>query len=274
MSQSFQKKFLLFVLTFLILNIPLHAQMDTSYTSIAPPSVVRMLVPGKPPVLTLQLSGYYNIGLLDLAGNDNTVFRRSDFEKGRNFGTRYGFGFSLTGKIKLHKEGNIRLTITPAYQRFLSNFVIPSSSEGNISYNVFSGAIGIEDNFTPYRPFKPYAGFEVIGSIINGQALLKGNQALTIPEVNLDIKNSFRIGLGFNFGFEYAFTNKFGINLGMKLTHANAFLKESKMSTDSNQAYLNDKDVTPEIPYAGWKQFFFASFQGGINFYFGMKNKK
>ena len=77
-----------------------------------------------------------------------------------------------------------------------------------------------------------------------------------------------------NLGFEYAFTDKFGINLGMKLTHANVFLKESKNSSSVNETYLNDKDITPSIPYAGWKQFVFISFQGGMNFYFGMKNKK
>src|SRR5437867_1078269 len=172
MSIRISKKFFLLLFNLAILNIPLAAQMDTSYISIATPSVAQMLVKGKAPVFTLQLSGYYNIGLLDLAASDNTVFRKDDFEKGRNFGTRYGFGVSLTGKIALHKDGNIRLTVTPSYQRFLSNFVIPSSSQGNVSYNVYSGALGIEDNFTPYRPFKPYAGFEIIGSIINGKAEL------------------------------------------------------------------------------------------------------
>ena len=275
MYPRFLNKFLLFLLFNLaIFNIPLLAQMDTSYISIAPPNIVRLLVPGKAPVFTFQLSGYYNIGLLDLAANDNANFRRSDFENGRNFGTRYGFGVSLTGKLALHKEGNVRLTITPSYQRFLSNFVIPSSADGNVSYNVFSGALGIEDNFTPSRPFKPYVGFEVIASIINGSALLKGNSAGTVPEISVDIKNSFRIGFGLNLGFEYAFSNKVGINLGMKLTHANALLKESKTSSNLNETYLNDKDVTPVIPYTGWKQFFFTSLSGGFNFYLGMKNKK
>ncbi len=263
------RKFFLILLLFLVNS--LFAQTpDTSYLSIAPSHIQKMMVPGTAPFLTLQLSGYYNIGLLDLAADDNTSFNKADFVAGRNFGTRYGYGVSLTGKISLHKEGNIRLTVTPSYQRFQSNFIVSNSQEGNVSYNVFSGAIGLEDNFTPYRPFKPYVGFDILGSSISGSAVLKTDST----DFNLDIKSSFRIGFDLNFGFEYAFNNNVGINLGMKLTHANAILRKSQTSSNSNETYLNDEHVTPQIPYSGWKQFFYSSFYGGINFYFGMKNKK
>jgi opacity protein-like surface antigen len=263
-------KFLFISFNILIFNAFVWGQIDTSYITNAPSIILNMLVPGKAPRVTFQLSGYYNVGLLDLAANDNTVFRKSDFENGRNFGTRYGFGVSLTGKIALHKEGNVRLTITPSYQRFLSNFVISESPDGNVAYNVFSGALGIENNFTPTKRFKPYMGFDVIGSWISGNANFKTDST----DFHLDIKSSFRLGFGLNLGFEYAFNNKVGLNLGMKLTHANALLRNSKSSSNPNETYLNDKDVTPTIPYAGWKQFFYASLYGGINFYIGMKNKK
>lgn len=259
------------ILLLLFANPILFAQMeDTSYISIAPSGIQQMIVPGTPPVVTIQVSGYYNIGLLDLAANDNTSFNKSDFVNGRNFGTRYGYGVSITGKLSLHKEGNIRLTVTPSFQRFQSNFIIASSKEGSVSYNVLSGAIGIEDNFTPYRQFKPYVGFDVVGSAISGSAVLKTDST----DFNLNIKSSFRIGFDLNFGFEYAFNNNVGVNLGMKLTHANAILRKSQTSSNPNETYLNDEHVTPQIPYSGWKQFLYSSFYGGINFYFGMKNKK
>lgn len=245
---------------------------DTAYNSIATTKILNMLKPGKAPKVTLQLSFNYNIGHLDLAANENTTFHKEDFIGGSNFGTRYGYGASLTGKIALHKEGNIRLNVTAGYNRFLSNFVISESPEGKVSYNVFSGGIGIENSFTPAKKFKPYIGFEIVASMIGGKAFLTTDTT----DFDLKIKNSLRFGLTFNMGFEYAFNNKVGVNLGYKITHANIVGKESKISTVLNETYLNDNKVTTgeSIPYAGWKQFMYSSFYAGINFYFGMKNKK
>jgi len=246
-------------------------EMDTSYTMIAPQNIVNMLIPGKAPVATIQLSFNYNTGLLDLAADDNTSFRKQDFIDGRNFGTRYGYGFALTGKFALHQEGNIRLNITAAYNKFQSNFIVSSSPEGYVSYNVISGALGIEDCFTADRKFKPYAGLDIITSFISGNAVLKSDSS----DFNLSIKSSMRIGLGINMGFEYAFSNNVGMNLGMKLTHANLINRESKSSSNANETTLNDAKVTgTPIPYAGWKQFVYTTFYTGINFYFGMKAKK
>ena len=245
---------------------------DTAYNSIATTKILNMLKPVKAPKVTLQLSFNYNIGHLDLAANENTTFHKEDFIGGSNFGTRYGYGASLTGKIALHKEGNIRLNVTAGYNRFLSNFVISESPEGKVSYNVFSGGIGIENSFTPAKKFKPYIGFEIVASMIGGKAFLTTDTT----DFDLKIKNSLRFGLTFNMGFEYAFNNKVGVNLGYKITHANIVGKESKISTVLNETYLNDNKVTTgeSIPYAGWKQFMYSSFYAGVNFYFGMKNKK
>ena len=245
---------------------------DTAYNSIATTKILNMLKPGKAPRVTLQLSFNYNIGHLDLAANENTTFHKEDFIGGSNFGTRYGYGVTLTGKVALHKAGNVRLNVTAGYNRFQSNFVISESPEGKVTYNVFSGGLGIENSFTPAKKFKPYVGLDIVASMIGGKALFTTDTT----DFDLKIKNSFRFGVSFNLGFEYAFNNKVGMNLGYKITHANIVGKESKISASLNETYLNDNKVTTgqSIPYAGWKQFMYSSFYAGINFYFGMKNKK
>jgi outer membrane protein W len=250
----------------------LYAQSeDTSYIGIAPSSVQYMLKPGKAPRVTLQLNFNYNIGLMDLAANDNTSFQEADFISGRDFGTRYGYGVSLTGKIALHKEGNVRLNVTAGYNRFQSNFVISQSPDGKVSYNVISGALGLENCFNPDRPFKPYIGFDIIASFISGNSTFKTDST----DFNLTIKNSVRVGFSANFGFEYAFNNMVGFNLGIKLTHANVIGRQSQVSSNPNETYLNDDKVTgAPIPFAGWKQFLYSTFYTGVNYYFGMKNKK
>lgn len=268
------QKYLISLLALFILfaSNPLFSQnrADTSYISIAPLSVQKLLIHGKAPFLTLQIDGYFNTGLMDLAANDNTYFSKQDFLQGRNFGTRYGYGGSITGKISLQKSGYLRLTISALYNRFQSNFVISESPEGRVSYNVFSGSIGLENNFTPDRRTKYYIGFEIIPSIINGNAIL----GTDTTDFDISIKNSFRLGAALNFGFEYAFSNSFGMNFGIKFTHANLLFKETKVPVSPSEIYLNDDKKNVTIPYGGWKQFFFTSFYTGFNFYFGMKNTK
>lgn len=271
----------IYIILFLIFSAAaLHSQdgnrkvtsKDTAYNSIATTKILNMLKSGKAPKVTLQLSFNYNIGHLDLAANENTYFRKDDFISGANFGTRYGYGASLTGKIALHKAGNVRLNVTAGYNRFMSNFVISESPEGKVSYNVFSWGLGIENNFTPQKKFKPYIGLEFVASLISGNALLSTDST----DFDLKIKNSMRFGVTFNLGFEYAFNNKVGMNLGYKITHANIVGKKSQVQSSLSETYLNDDKVTSgeEIRYAGWKQFMYSSFYAGVNFYFGMKNKK
>ncbi len=255
----------------IFLSEGLFAQkIDTTYSYIAPPRVQKLLKKGKAPKVTLQVTGLFDIGLMDLAGNDNTRFSAADFSEGRGFGTRYGMGTGVTAKISLHKRGSSRLLISVSYNRFQSNFIIPESPDGKVGYNVFSGGVGVENNFNPDHKFKPFIGFEIVPSLINGKATIKTDSA----DINLSIRNSFRLGFSASFGFEYAFDNTVGFNLGVKFTHANVFFKESKESSNPNEIYLNDDKITPNIPYAGWKQFFYSSFFTGVNFYFGMKNKK
>ena len=245
---------------------------DTSYTSVATTRIYNMLKTGKAPRVTLQLSFNYDIGHLDLAGNENTYFSKENFTSGANFGTRYGYGVSLTGKISLFKAGFTRINVTAGYNRFQSNFVIAESPEGKVAYNVFSGSVGYENNFSPSKKIKPYIGLDIISSFISGNAVLSTDSA----DFDLKIKNSVRFGLALNLGFEYALSNKAGINMGYRITHANIIGKESKISANLNETFLNDEKRKPGevIPYAGWKQFLYSTFYAGFNFYFGMKNKK
>ncbi|MCI0449595.1 MAG: porin family protein [Chlorobi bacterium] len=247
---------------------------DTSYNFPANKKIFNMLKRGKAPMVTLQLSFAYNIGHMDLASDDNTRFRKDDFELGRNFGTRYGFGVSLLGKIRLNKEGYIRLNVGTSYNRFLSNFVISESPEGKVAYNVFSGSLGVENNFSPQKKIKPYVGLDIIANFISGKAVL----ATDSTDFNLRIRSSFRVGLSLNLGFEYAFNNRVGFNLGYRLTHANLIGRQNKASNSPSETYLNDDKIKSNDPnppaYSGWKQFLYSQFYTGINYYFGMKNTR
>jgi hypothetical protein len=224
------------------------------------------------PKLTLEFSGYYSYGIFELSANDNGDFAADEFIKGQNFGVRHGIGGNFVVKIPLHEKGNLRLNISGLYSRFSSKFnkiTVSQKEAGYVNYNVFSGGIGIENNFTPSHKIKTLAGISLIGSVITGNAYLPSSE----NTINAKIKPAFRLGLSVFSGLEYLLYNNLGLNCGYRFTHANLWLKKSETSDNPNEIYLNDKRVLPRIPYSGWKQFAFGSFYAGFNIYFGISEK-
>jgi hypothetical protein len=230
-------------------------------------TMVKMMVRSAPK-FTIQVNGMYDYGVFELAGRNNGDFNPVQFINGENFGVRHGIGGSITVKIPLHEKGNIRLNISALYNNF-GNKYIDTKEGGYAKYNVFSGGIGLENNFTPSYKFKTLIGASIIGSLINGKA------QIVLPETSysLKINPAFRLGVMIYSGFEYLLNDHFGFNCGFNFTHANLWFKDSKISNDPNSIYLNDKRVNPRVPYTGWKQFAWGSFYGGINIYFGINQK-
>ncbi len=230
-------------------------------------TMVKMMVRSAPK-FTIQVNGMYDYGVFELAGRNNGDFNPVQFINGENFGVRHGIGGSITVKIPLHEKGNIRLNISALYNNF-GNKYIDAKEGGYAKYDVFSGGIGLENNFTPSYKFKTLIGASIIGSLINGKAQI----VLPGSSYNLKINPAFRMGVMVYSGFEYLLNDNFGFNCGFNFTHANLWFKDSKISNDPNSINFNDKRVTPRQPYTGWKQFAWGSFYGGINIYFGITQK-
>ncbi len=210
------------------------------------------------PKFILQFSGGLNIGGMELKSN-NGVFRQIDFVTGKNYGATNGLGVALTGKVPVSKKGNFWIDFMGTFNRFNSNFLA-------------SSGLGAEYNFTPAHKVKYYIGATSLFSVVNGKASLVNADTSTSRSVT--IKSSFRIGYQIFTGFEFAVSNQFGFNLALKWTHVNALLKKNTAVTDSTQTELNDGGDDTSIPYAGFKQFAFASVNAGISFYFGVKTKR
>ncbi len=75
-------------------------------------------------------------------------------------------------------------------------------------------------------------------------------------------------------GLEFMLSNKFGLNIGLKVTNANQILKKSKSDPDPNNISLRDKKIEGDnlLEFAGFKNFTYTSFFAGVNFYFGVKD--
>jgi hypothetical protein len=112
-------------------------------------------------------------------------------------------------------------------------------------------------------------GAGLVASVISGNAHFGYNKL----DMKINIQPVFRLGVMVYSGFEYLLNDHLGLNMGYQFIHANLWLKSSKVSQDENNIYLNDKRVTPRIPYSGWKQFAWGSFYGGVNLYIGIAKK-
>jgi len=226
------------------------------------------------PTMTLELSGHYDFGVYELSANDNGDFSSSEFVDGKNFGVRHGLGGAGLIKISLNDRGYFKLCFSGSYSKFSSKYNKALEEEGEagfVSYNVFTLGAGVENNFTPGYRFKPLVGIGLIGSVIGGHARVYDQSILSYR--GLSIVPAFRLGITVYSGFEYLLNNKFGLNCGIKFVHANLWLKDSKVSENPDEIYLNDKRVSAKTPYTGWRQFAWGSFYGGVNYYFGIDQK-
>ena len=223
------------------------------------------------PLFTLQVSSGLNLGMAELSSNYSSVLDTQQFLEGQNFGVRTGFGFMVIGKIPLHKEGNVRLNVSTGYNRFQSDFFTSKSPYGSVGYNVLSIGVGLENSFSPSFRLKPYIAGEIQANFISGKANLNNLTNNTTRTVT--IKNTFRIGYMIYSGLEYMLSNRFGINVGLKVTNANQVLKKSEPNENPNEINIRDKKVIEgPLEFGGFKNFTFTTFFVGVNFYMGIKD--
>jgi hypothetical protein len=122
---------------------------------------------------------------------------------------------------------------------------------------------------------KLYLGAEALISMINGSGTLwvenKPNNPYTY---DITIKNSVRLGGILLGGIEYLVNNHIGLNLGFNIIHANMFMKNSDNPNSLYNIKLIDDDGNPPFTYSGKKQFVFMTVSAGINFYWGVVEKR
>ncbi len=227
------------------------------------------------PKFLLQVSGAYNFGAMELSGH-NGGFSKIGFIQGKTFGARNGYGVNIIGKIPLHKKGNFWLDIITGFNRFQSDLIADNSDDGKVAYNVFSGGIGADYNFSPADRVKYFIGANALASYITGKASLPYDITVYDPIriQDIKIKGAFRLGYSVFAGLEYAFEKNVGLNAGFKFTHANLLLKKTTVPTSDTETGLNDNSADPPVIYGGWKQFAYASVFAGVSFYFGVKERR
>jgi outer membrane protein W len=239
----------------------------------------RYMIVRSTPSYTLQFNIDYNQSVLELSGAYNDDYQSETVYDGETFGSDKGYGASVLSKLILNKRGDIRFTQSLTYNRILSYTFGDKKTvadNGKANYNCFTGGLGIEYNFTPAHKFKIYVGAELNASMINGDIKVWfENRGGTPYNEEYKVTNSFRLGYGFIIGSEFVLNDNFGLNVGARLLNVNALLKEAKGTNADPEFKLRDA-ADPNLIFAGNnnKSFSFYSIMAGVNFYFGVKEKR
>lgn len=239
--------------------------------------IKRYMVVKTSPKYTLQVNLNYNQSILELNGTYNDDYQSANVYSGETFGADKGFGLGVISKIGLDQKGWLRFTQSLAVNRILSYTFGEKKTvadNGKASYNIITGGLGLEYNFTPAHRYKIYVGAELNASLIQGSARIWFyTPGIPTSDSDYTITNSFRMGYGIVIGSEYLINNQFGLNIGARLTNANLLFKKSEGSNDDDEFPLRDAD-NPSLKFAGRKNFAFYSITMGINFYFGISEKR
>jgi outer membrane protein W len=231
------------------------------------------------PQYTLAVHFDYNQSVLELSGAYNDDYQSESVFDGQSFGADKGYGGTVVSKITLNTRGSIRFTQSLTYNRILSYTFGDKTTvadNGHANYNCYTGGLGMEYNFTPAHRFKMYLGAELNASMINGHIKIWfDNGGFESTNEEFDVTNSFRFGYAIQFGSEILVNDKFGLNLAARLLNANGLYKNSEGTNDDTEFKLRDK-ANPNLEFAGPrdKNFSFWSIMAGVNFYFGIKEKR
>jgi hypothetical protein len=230
------------------------------------------------PSYTLQFSIDYNQSVLELSGAYNDDYQSVNVYNGETFGADKGYGLTAISKISLNKRGSIRFIQSLTYNRLLAYTFGTKNNvadDGKSSYNCFTGGLGIEYNFTPGHKFKMFVAGEFNASIINGSMDIWFENRYNPPPVTKSYKitNSFRMGFGAMVGSEYMLSNNMGLNIGARFINANVLFKQAEGTNTDTEFPLRDAD-SPGLDFAGYKNFAFYSIIAGVNFYFGIRDKR
>jgi outer membrane protein W len=242
--------------------------------------IKRYMIVRSSPRYTLQFNLDYNQAILELSGAYNDDYQSETVYDGESFGADKGYGLSALSKISLNERGSIRFTQSLTFNRILSYTFGDKTNiadNGYANYNCFTGGLGMEYNFTPAHMFKIYVGAELNASMINGSIKVWfENRGIGPPyDESYKVNSTFRMGYAFMMGSEYLINEKFGLNFGVRLLNANAFLRNSEGTNADTEFKLRDA-AEPNLNFAGnnTKNFCFYSLMVGVNFYFGIKEKK
>lgn len=206
----------------------------------------------------------------------------------KNYGVKSGFGSQVYMKLVTNKKGTIRPYITLGYDLFLNsdnnNAYIPYnylpkwpdtlsgpvSGKSKMFLHNFSAALGFEYAFVNKTKWTPYVNFDFGLNMLFGT--YRQTPSSTGTEVSYTYKQAARLGIGLGAGINGRLTRIFGVAFGVKYKLPNLLLKDSKLSTEVNKLYINDKEDTGlSANLSKDRNMMYLQLYAGVTFFIGKK---
>lgn len=213
------------------------------------------------------------------------------------YGVKYGFGSEINVRLVTNKKGTLMPYATLGYNLFLgsdgstayldSNILNTFPLPGNGTYGTVSGSskmllhnfnfgLGFSYAFANKTRWTPFVGADLDMNILFGTYRQTPNTVVgtvnTTSEVSYTINQAVRFGFALGGGIHLRVSKYVGFLFETKYKFTNLLGKDSKVSTELNKMYLNDKKDT-DINYNLTKdrQIDYLQFSLGIAFYIGRK---
>ena len=235
------KKILLLAVSFLLLGVLVKETHAQGYTA---------------PKFTFGAAANGNMATNDFYGTQLT--------NPYNYGSLWGRGFQIYGKMGLGKRKNHRLVVNFEYDKFANNndpkgmFLILDPTPPHTFYDIVGGSFGYEYVFGARCMTRQYIGMALSANSISA------------PDYNAQggFNSALRFGIALNLGYEFVLDKqqKFGLNFGFRYHLLNA-LNADNSATDIKN--LNDGG---ELGGASFKRRIgMVTFSVGFNIYQGQQ---
>jgi opacity protein-like surface antigen len=186
-----------------------------------------------------------------------------------NYGMQQGGSFLSTGKLAVDKKRRVRLTLTLGYSLFYNTSM---DDDFKNQWHMFTGAFGIEYNFSPKSKFRPYIGYELMYTLMFGSWQFNvQSPGGSIAQDWVKFKPAHRFGMAVNSGVEFRLKKNVGLTLGYRAVWANIAPKLNKVSSTPDKAYINDSKDDNGIYNGFRKQIVYVQIVGGVSLYLRRK---
>ncbi|RPI17873.1 MAG: hypothetical protein EHM58_07545 [Ignavibacteriae bacterium] len=274
----------LLVFSFLIYDSPVNSQVVYGTKA-------------KSPTFIIEISGSYDLPIMDAGGNVSDFFAFKTYGTSVGWGSQFNFKFGIGDKAQYRpylslgysqlQSSDEKLayidsnTITTIYPLKGSSLYDSTAGKSSLIFRMPYIGVGFEYAFVETnkkRTFIPFIGVGFTVSIITGMyrqtpivSKVPSSSGLEIP---FTIKPDVRVGMTAGLGADVRLTKSFGLNFGTKFQIANLIGKKSDIMHEVNKLNLLDAaDTQLNTNLNANRSIGFMEFYLGVSFLMG-KSKK
>ena len=225
--------------------------------------------------LSFALFGGYSLPTGDLKGD---IFFNGNGND-RSYLEKSGFNFGGALKYALDRMGALQLVVSVDYNGFSNSqdttetttqgkTSVTTTTSAKVKMNILSANVGAQYNFMPNHKVNPYVNLDFTNNFFSGSIDVTQNGTSNIAQT---LKSTWRGGLQFGAGIDFAISPNMGVVVGGNYNLANLIGKDSASSTTTTEYTLMDKETTIGGVTNAARNISYLQLYAGISIYMNRK---